>query len=126
MSTRIDQLATLANLRERGLISAEEFEREKARLLASADPAPDMAPPREEVGLMPDPGMVWAILATIFCFLPFGIVAIVKASQVATLWHTGRYTEARLAADSARGWSIAAAVLGVIITIIYVAVASRR
>jgi hypothetical protein len=34
-ATPADQLAKLADLRERGVISAEEFEREKAKVLAS-------------------------------------------------------------------------------------------
>ena len=31
--------------------------------------------------VMPSTNMAWAILTTLFCFLPFGIVAIIKASQ---------------------------------------------
>jgi hypothetical protein len=62
---------------------------------------------------------VWSILVTVFCCLPFGIVAIVKSSQVNGLWAQGRYAEAQASADSARKWVIWAAVIGVVVGIIY-------
>ena len=37
----------------------------------------------------PDNYLVWAILSTVFCCLPLGIVAIVKASKVDALWAQG-------------------------------------
>ena len=46
----------------------------------------------------PDSGMVWAVLTTLFCCLPFGIVAIVYASKVNNLWMMGYYDGARAAA----------------------------
>ena len=69
--------------------------------------------------LPPDNGMVWAILTTLFCCLPFGIVAIVKASNVNSLWMSGNYDAARQAAKSSKNWSIAAACTGLGISIIY-------
>ena len=56
--------------------------------------------------------MVWAILVTIFCFLPFGIPAIVYAGKVNALWDNGNYDAAREAARKARMWSIIAALVG--------------
>lgn len=50
---------------------------------------------------------------------PFGIVAIVKSSQVNGLWAQGRYAEAQASADSARKWVIWGAVIGVVVGIIY-------
>lgn len=69
--------------------------------------------------LPPDNGMVWAILTTLFCCLPFGIVAIVKASNVNSLWMSGNYDAARQAAKSSKNWSIAAVCTGLGISIIY-------
>jgi len=121
---RIDQLTALASLRERGLVTADEFEREKARVLAAPDaPAPSHAapadgPPRDAP--MPESNMIWAILTTIFCFLPFGVVAIVKSSQVAPLWYAGHRDEAKRAADSSGAWSIASVGLGVLLAIIVI------
>ncbi len=52
----------------------------------------------------PSSFLVWAILSTIFCCLPFGIVSIVYASKVDGLWYTGKYVEAQDAASKARMW----------------------
>ena len=48
--------------------------------------------------------LVWSILATLFCCLPFGIVSIVYASKVDGLWSSGDYDGAREAASKARTW----------------------
>lgn len=55
---------------------------------------------------MPKPNnfLVWAILSTLFCCLPFGIVSIVYASKVDGLWYAGEYAEAQSAASKARTW----------------------
>jgi hypothetical protein len=45
-----------------------------------------------------------AILCTIFCCLPFGIVAIVKASQVDSLMRMNDYRGAAEASDAAKTW----------------------
>ena len=71
---------------------------------------------------MPDTYMVWAVLVTVFCCLPFGIVSIVKASQVSSLYYQGNYAEARAASRAARNWAIASAVSSGAIVLVYVAV----
>ncbi|MCI5980375.1 MAG: CD225/dispanin family protein [Muribaculaceae bacterium] len=71
---------------------------------------------------MPDTYMVWAILVTVLCCLPFGIVSIVKASQVSSLYYQGNYAEARAASRAARNWAIASAVSSGAIVLVYVAV----
>lgn len=67
----------------------------------------------------PANNMVWGILTTILCCLPLGIVSIVKASQVNSLWAQGRQAEAYDAAKQAGTWAIIAAVAGVIVGILY-------
>lgn len=62
----------------------------------------------------PDNNLVWAILCTVLCCLPLGVVAIVKACSVDRLWLQGRYDEAKAAAKSARNFSI----WGVVITVL--------
>ena len=52
----------------------------------------------QPVGTKPDSFMVWAILSTIFCCLPFGIASIVNASKVDGLWASGDYNGANEAA----------------------------
>ena len=79
------------------------------------------AQPQPNFATKPDSCLVWAILTTLFCCLPFGIVAIVKAAQVDTLWSAGRHNEAFGASKAARNWSIAAAAVGFIGMAIYIA-----
>ena len=67
---------------------------------------------------MPDTYMVWAVLVTVFCCLPFGIVSIVKASQVSSLYSQGRYQEAVAASEAAKKWAIWSAIAGVVLSII--------
>lgn len=52
----------------------------------------------------PDNFLVWAILGTIFCCVPFGIASIVNASKVDGLWRSGDYEGAVRAAKNARKW----------------------
>ena len=72
----------------------------------------------------PDNGLVGAILATIFCCQPFGIVAIVFAAQVDTAWSAGNYAAAHENAEKARKWTKVAFACGlvyVVILVIYLA-----
>jgi Na+-driven multidrug efflux pump len=75
-------------------------------------------PPPQPAGEAPKNYLVWSILVTLFCCLPFGIVAIVKSSQVNGLWAQGRYPEAQASADSARKWVIWSVVVGLIAIVI--------
>ena len=68
----------------------------------------------------PDNYLVWAILSTVFCCLPLGIVAIVKASKLDALWAQGLQEEAIEAANDAKKWSIIGAVAGVLGVVLYV------
>lgn len=52
----------------------------------------------------PSSFLVWAILATIFCCMPFGIVSIVHASKVDGLWNANDFEGAIDAARKARTW----------------------
>ena len=68
----------------------------------------------------PSNTLVWGILTTILCCLPFGIVSIVFASKVDSLWYSGRYQEAKDAARKAGTWAIVSASIGLLFFIIYV------
>ena len=68
----------------------------------------------------PDNYLVWAILSTLLCCMPFGIVAIVKATQVDTFWAQGNQAEAIEAANAAKKWTIVSAVSSVAVWSIYV------
>ena len=70
--------------------------------------APHAAPP------CPPTYTVWAVLATVLCCLPFGIVAIVKGNNVTSLYTQGKYDLALMASDEAKKWTIVAFVLGIV------------
>jgi DNA-directed RNA polymerase subunit RPC12/RpoP len=61
-------------------------------------------PPRDEIYSF----LVEAVLCTIFCCLPFGIVALVKAAEVNAALARGDRERARAASESAKSWCIVA------------------
>ncbi|HUN14813.1 MULTISPECIES: CD225/dispanin family protein [unclassified Alistipes] len=67
----------------------------------------------------PDNNLVWAILATVLCCLPFGIVAIIKSTQVDSFWAAGRYDEAVQAAADARKWCWVSVIVSVVVVVLY-------
>jgi len=68
----------------------------------------------------PDNNLVWGILTTLLCCLPLGIVSIVHASKVDSLYNAGQYEEARQEAAKAKQWAIYAVITGVIFYILYI------
>lgn len=68
----------------------------------------------------PDNFLVWAILCTIFCCLPFGIASIVNASKVNSRWIAGDYAGSERAAKQARTWFWWSFALGLVVPIIYI------
>lgn len=80
--------------------------------------APGYQPMDNGAGTPPPTYLVWAILSTICCCIPFGIVAIVYSTRIDGLWQSGRYAEAWKSSRYARNWTIAAAVGGVLSNIL--------
>lgn len=68
----------------------------------------------------PDNYLVWAILTTILCCLPLGIVAIIKSTSVNTLWAQGNHDAAYKSAADAKKFSIWSAVAAAIIWVLYI------
>jgi hypothetical protein len=68
----------------------------------------------------PDNYLVWAILCTVLCCLPLGIVSIVYSTKVSGLWNQGRYAEAQAAANNAKKWAIISAIVGAVVAVIAV------
>ncbi len=131
MSDNVGSLERLAQLLERGMITREEFDREKQRLLSAPRPVDEPVRPvgqgqSVDVAGRPESNMVWAILSTVFCCLPFGIVAIVKASQVESRWYMGDKAGAHEAASAAAMWSWIAAGVGLVLGIVVVAMGGLR
>lgn len=67
----------------------------------------------------PDSNLVWAILCTILCCLPLGIVSIIYATKVDSRFAQGDYAGAQEASDKAKKFAIIGAGLSVILYIIY-------
>lgn len=85
-----------------------------------AAPPPGNYPPPG--GAPPNNYLVWAILTTLFCCLPLGIVSIVKSTQVSGLWAQGQYAEAQKASDDAKKWAMWSAIIGVVVIVIAIIV----
>ena len=62
-----------------------------------------------------------AICVTLFCCLPFGIVAIVFATKVDGLVAAGDYAGAQSASDSAKKWVNLGAGIGLVVLVLYIA-----
>ena len=56
--------------------------------------------------------LIWAILATLFCCLPLGIVSLIHAARVDAFVRGGDLVAAQAASDAARRWAIGSAVIG--------------
>ena len=64
-----------------------------------------------------------AIVTTVLCCLPLGIVAIIKANSVDKLWAAGDFAGAQAAADEAKRWSMWGLIAGIVWSLIWVVVA---
>ena len=69
---------------------------------------PNAVPP------MPDTYLVWAILSTICCCIPFGAIAIIYSSKVSPAYYRGDYDAALDASSKAQLWVIISFVAGLI------------
>ena len=73
---------------------------------------------------LPPPNyLVWAILTTIFCCLPFGIISIIFAAQVNSKWIAGDYEGARNSSKNAKLWAWVSAGIGFVFVVINLIVA---
>lgn len=88
------------------------------------NPQPGWPGPQPGYQGYPEPNnhLVWAILCTVLCCLPFGIASIVYSTKVAGLWSQGRYAEAHDASAKAKKWAIIGAVTGAVFIAISMAI----
>lgn len=78
-------------------------------------------PPEPPTRQAPNNYLVWAILATMFCFPITGILAILKSIQVNELWTQAQYAEAQAAADAAKKWLRWSVIAWIILVIVVAA-----
>ena len=63
--------------------------------------------------------LVWAILSTILCCVPFGVVAIINATKVNDYWVAGNHEMAMRASQDAKKWTLWAVFTSVAVWGIY-------
>lgn len=73
-------------------------------------------------GPPPNNYLAWAILATLFCCVPFGVVSIVFAAQVDSKWAAGDFQGAMDSSRKARTWAISSAAVGAAAAIIFLVI----
>jgi hypothetical protein len=82
-----------------------------------------MPPGQPPAGGAPPPNyLVWAILSTVLCCLPLGIVSIIFSSQVNSKWQMGDYAGAQQASQKARQFAMWSAIAWGIVVAIYLVV----
>ncbi|GAB3675287.1 CD225/dispanin family protein [Angustibacter aerolatus] len=64
--------------------------------------------------------LVWAILTTIFCCLPLGVVSIVFSAQVNGKYAGGDVAGAQDSSRKAKQFAIWSAIAGVIVAVLYI------
>ncbi len=69
----------------------------------------------------PDNYLVWSILVTLLCCLPFGIVAIVKSCAVDSAYNNGNLELAQAEAAAAKKWCYISFGCGAVVAVVYVA-----
>lgn len=91
------------------------------RSLQPAAPAPLSVPGVVQPPLQPvENYLVFAILATVLCCLPTGIVAIIYAAQVNSKLQIGDLAGAKAASDNAKMWCWISFGLGLAVTVVSV------
>lgn len=74
-------------------------------------------------GQPPSNNLVWAILSTLFCCLPLGVVSIVFAAQVNGKWAAGDVAGAQESARKAKTFALWSTIIGAVGVGIYVIIA---
>lgn len=66
----------------------------------------------------PENYLVWAILSTLLCCMPLGIVSIVFATNVNKHWLRGDYAAAEKASEQAKTWCFVSAGAGILLYVL--------
>jgi hypothetical protein len=69
----------------------------------------------EKEDVCPSTNLVWAIISTILCCIPFGIVAILYSRKVAKTFEAGDFAKAKKYSNLSQNWTIAAFSVGVVV-----------
>lgn len=72
-----------------------------------------------EENVQPKTWLVESILVTLFCCLLFGIVGIVNAAKVNSLYASGNIEAAQQASATAAKWTKIGFIVGIVVIIVY-------
>lgn len=87
---------------------------------SSTPPLPPQESMVDEIPPMKPSNWLWqSIIATILCCLPFGIVGIIFAVKVDSLYFKGQYAESERMAQKAKVWTLVAFVVGLVYIIFW-------
>lgn len=79
--------------------------------------------PNAPIGLAapqcPSTHLAMAILVTLLCCMPIGIVSIIYASKVESAFYSGNYFQAQQNSNKAKNWAIAAIFAGAAVVLLY-------
>lgn len=73
-------------------------------------------------GVPPKNYLIESILVTIFCCLPLGIVGIINATKVESLYLSGDVSGAEKAANEAKKWTKIGLIVGIVVAVIIIAI----
>ena len=81
---------------------------------------PFQQPNNQQMPPQPENYLVWAILVTILCCLPFGIASIIYSTKVSSLYAQGDYNGAVDASQKAKKFAMIGGIGGLVFIIVYV------
>lgn len=111
----LDPRSTIVGVPGRGTVMEESASGSQSSSVSN----PAFEQKAESVPPKPDNHLVLAILCTVFCCLPLGIVGIVYANKVDSLYAMKQYQEAKSASDSASQWSWIGIIISGVISVLY-------
>ena len=81
---------------------------------------PFQQPNNQQMPPQPDNYLVWAILVTVLCCLPFGVASIIYSVKVGSLYAQGYYNGAVDASQKAKKFAMIGGIGGLVFIIVYV------
>ena len=81
---------------------------------------PFQQPNNQQMPPQPDNYLVWAILVTVLCCLPFGVASILYSVKVGSLYAQGDYNGAVDASQKAKKFAMIGGIGGLVFIIVYV------
>lgn len=81
---------------------------------------PFQQPNNQQMPPQPDNYLVWAILVTVLCCLPFGVASIIYSVKVGSLYAQGDYNGAVDASQRAKKFAMIGGIGGLVFIIVYV------